>query len=86
MIRGAWRCERSVVPTDDPDGLPIDGTFCRRCNASFDPHPNDICRRCDHLVEFHGRDTTGCGKFTSSGWCPCRRVFSRDHAKHVRWA
>lgn len=86
MVRGAWRCEVPAVPTSDPDGLPIDTGYCRRCGASVDPHPNDVCLRCGHLVEFHGRDTDGCGKMSSAGWCDCRRSFAREHADHARWA
>lgn len=84
MVRGAWTC---VIPEPrlDEGGLAGDPPYCRRCGATVDPHPNDICLRCGHLVELHGRDTEGCGRIWAAGWCACRRSFGREHAEHVRY-
>jgi len=85
MVRGAWRCEIPVPNSMVYAGPPDDPAYCARCGATVDPHPNDICERCGHLVEFHGRDTEGCGRIFAAGWCDCRRSFGRANADHVRY-
>ena len=85
MVPGAWRCSIPVSEVGARGISRADPTYCSRCGATVDPHPVDVCLRCDHLVEFHGRDTEGCGRISAAGWCACRRSFGRDHADHVRY-
>ncbi len=85
MVRGAWRCDVPVPGSIPYDGAPDDPAYCRKCGATVEPHPVEVCERSGHLVEFHGRDTEGCGRIFAGGWCDCRRSFGRDHAEYVRY-
>ncbi|MEX1172581.1 MAG: hypothetical protein WEG56_08210, partial [Chloroflexota bacterium] len=80
LRRGAWTCT-VLVPRIEADlsRTPI----CQRCGSSFE-HPIKVCRGCEHLVVFHGRDTEGCGRIFAGGWCACRRAFGRENAEYVR--
>lgn len=81
--RGAWTCT-VIAPRVDGIGNGRPPT-CRRCGSSFE-HPIQVCRGCEHLVVFHGRDTEGCGRIFAAGWCACRRAFGRETADYVRYA
>jgi hypothetical protein len=83
LPRGAWTCPVLVprVQSLAPGRAPT----CERCGSPFE-HPLKVCRGCEHLVVFHGRDTEGCGRIYAGGWCPCRRAFGRENAEYVRYA
>ena len=81
--RGAWTCE-AIVP--NVEGMAVGNPLtCLRCGSSLE-HPVQVCRGCQHLVVFHGRDTEGCGRIFAAGWCACRRAFGRENAEYVRYA
>jgi hypothetical protein len=83
LPRGAWTCPEMVPRGRDvANGSP---SICVRCGSSFE-HPMKVCRGCEHLVIFHGRDTEGCGRISAGGWCACRRAFGRENAEYVRYA
>ena len=75
--RGAWTCPE-VVPNIESMKVGNPPT-CLRCGSSLE-HPQRVCRGCNHLVLFHGRDTEGCGRIGAAGWCACRRAFGREAA------
>jgi hypothetical protein len=83
LPRGAWTC-RELTP--NIEGMAVGNPLtCLRCGSSLE-HPLKVCRGCEHLVVFHGRDTEGCGRIFAGGWCACRRAFGRENAEYVRYA
>jgi hypothetical protein len=83
LPRGAWTCPKLI---SNVEGMAVGNPLtCVRCGSSLE-HPLKVCRGCEHLVVFHGRDTEGCGRIFAGGWCACRRAFGRENAEYVRYA